>query len=265
MTAAEKEWRPPVAGAPTRIADLAVRLAAPAPVLLADRRALPAGLADRLRALLAEIDETVLPRLVVVQDGGREVARLTVSHRRLIAVEGEGPGAGDPGRPGRDGADPDLASRLAAPLRRIAALRGDLSLTTRRRTAAAQGPEPACGVAALARALAPDLTATGDPFDRLLARATPLALAQFLWDGGGAPARFLGETRLRPMLETLARAHLAAPPRPSPRIGPTQVEGLLLPLDDATVFLLARRESRGLAALMPRREALAALTAWQAN
>jgi hypothetical protein len=259
MTAAERDWHPVPEAPVNRIAELALRLAAPAGELLAPRRALPPSPRDRLRCLLAEIDETVLPRLLVLSLDGREVGRLTVSHRRLIAVDGADPAAGGQ----------DLAETLAAPLRRLAALRGEMRLTMRRRTTVPAGPEPACGMAALARVLAPDLGPAGDPFDRLMARLAPLALAQFQWDAGGGPARFAGASDLRGLLEGLARQQLAPPPRPAPplgpRIGPAQLDGLVLPLDRDRIFLLARREGRGLAALLPRGPGLEALAAWQAG
>lgn len=257
MSAAEREWHPAPEGPVPRIAQLALRLSAPADELLAPRQALPPAPAARLRAILGEIDETVLPRLLVLEQAGREVGRLTVSHRRLIAVDGAAPAA----------EGQDLAETLAAQLRRLAGMRGDMRLSTRRRVAVPAGPEPACGVTALARALAPDLGPAGDPFDRLIARLAPLALAQFQWDAGGGPARFRGAAELRPLLETLARRQLAPPARPAsqigPRIGPAQVDGLVLPLDAARIFLLARREGRGLAALLPRGPGLEALAAWQ--
>ena len=70
-----------------RRAELLQRLKTDPTLLAAEHRFLPQGVGARLAMLLREIDEIVLPRVVRLNAGSRDVARLIVSQRRLISVD----------------------------------------------------------------------------------------------------------------------------------------------------------------------------------
>jgi hypothetical protein len=217
---------------------------------------LPQGSAARLAAIVAEIDETVLPRVLLLHVGRQEVGRITVSHRHVIAVD-------LPGRP-RPASDPDrFALLLAARFAEIAATPGELVLAIARRTGTPQGAEPSCSLAALRAALSAATTRTA--FDRLRDLVSARAQAQLVWTDPGAPSQFSGLQDWAPTLQAMARAFEARAglTTADALIGPQNAEGLAFPISGQQILILARLDRQGLAAVMPFAAGLAAIAAWQ--
>ena len=232
------------------------RLATDPKRLVAERRELPAKAPERLRALIAEIDETVLPRLLILNSDKGEAGRLIVSHRRLIDVilpDAE-PASAEPQH---------LVRRAAHDIAALSELPGTLSLTVARRDSAPARPEPDCSVHALERALG--LSSPGAAFGRLVQRLEPLSLARMNWKDDPAAASFSGKQVWRAALQTYVAAQAKAAHARKSRIGPTRTEGLVLPISKDHVMLLARLDKQGFAAILPREAGLDALAAWQAG
>lgn len=256
MTAVEKETPGSWNEVGNRRGDLVLRLSADPRKLAADRGALARSVEARLAALLSEIDEIVLPRLLHLHSGPREVARLTVSHRRLIGVD-------LPGRPAVPRDAKDMADLFAARLVEITETRGDLTLTVGRRAAPPNHAEIACSVTALTQAL--ELATTQNAFDRLLRQAGALAVAQLRWSerspqgqssgvaDWGVPLRAFAEN-----YRAMGRDHPA-----DARVGPLRTEGLMIPLTAGQVLVVASLGNKGFAAVLPRQAGLDVIASWQ--
>jgi hypothetical protein len=217
---------------------------------------LPAAPAARLEALLTEIDETVLPRVLVVEAGGRDLARLIVSHRRLISID-------LPGRPAPACDADSLAGILAARLVEVAGAAGLLALSIARRSATPGHAEIACSPAALRAALHQRLRES--PLDRLIRLAGSHVLASLTWSEASGPGQFVGppawDQRLLQMAAPFRQRRAAL--RREARIGRAAAEGLLLPLGADLVLLFADLDGQGVAAVLPRPVGLALVAAWQ--
>ncbi len=256
MTAAERH--PPTiwTGERSRRDDLLARLQAEPAALAAERRALPTSVQTRLAALLIEIDEIVLPRRLHLMSGPRDVARLTVSHRRLIAVD-------LPGRTQPVTDTGNLPQLLASRLLEIAEMRCPLALVTRRRTAPPTQAEDACSVATLAEALA--LATTQNAFDRLLRHMGPASVARLLWSQTRPEGQFSGAPERAALLQAFAQAFrdMGQGHHPRARVGPLRTEGIAIPMAQGQVLILAALDKTGFAAILPRQAGLDAIAAWQ--
>ena len=255
MTALPKETPGPWVEVGNRRGTLLARLAT-GPRSLAAGPLLPPTLEARLAALLTEIDEIVLPRLLRLQSGPREVACLKVSHRRLIAID-------MPNRAALPANAGDLPGLLAARLVAVAETRGPLLLTVGRRTAPPTQAEPACSVAALREALA--LATTQTAFDRLLHQAGAQSAALLVWSETTPQPQFSGAPEWATALHGFAENYRAPhrEHRADARVGPLRTEGLAFPLSEGLVLVLANLESRGFAAVLSRQIGLEMIASWQ--
>ncbi len=171
----------------------------------------PFGRRSALAALLAAIDETVLPRTLRIRNAAGETLRLDAARRRLIAAR---PGPGAP-LPPHIVPDPDDAAgldRLGRVLRDFAA-RAPLSLMQE----AASDVVGAVGVRAadLARRwgepMAPGLPPDpGSILELLLDAHSGVIRACLIADDPGAP-EVDGEPQARALLEEFARSVAASP------------------------------------------------------
>lgn len=244
--------------AASRKSALLARLAASPHQLAAARAALPGTPEARLEALLDEIDETVLPRVLHVTSGSRETARLIVSHRRLIGIETQD-------RP-KPKADPDaLAQVFAAGLAQIALWRGALSLSVSPRTAPPGRAERACSVAAIRQALA--LPPPENACDRLQRLVEAEAVARLHWSGNSPQARFSGTQAWRATLQMIAANYLKmqSQTRANVRTGPLRTEGLLIPVGTDLGIVVASFDRQGFAAVLSRQTGLDLIAAWQSR
>ena len=235
---------------------LLLRLSAPPCQLGAERRMLPQGADARIAAILTEIDEIVLPRVLHLKSGAQDVARLAISQRRLIDVEVPGKSA----VPNEQGTLPDL---LAARLIDIAQTRGALSATVGRRPTMPDHAETACSVTALRQALAQVATKTA--YDRLLHQIGARSTALTQWDGTVAGNRFSGpDGWLKPM-KTLGERFLAMGRHlhGDARLGPQGTQGAAIPISGQQILIMASLEKRGFAAVLPLDIGLGIITDWQ--
>lgn len=258
MTAAEKIVRSAGREGTDRAKALLLRLASEPRHLVAERSALPDTVPARLAVLLDEIDGIVLPRRLHVRSGPRDLARLIVSHRRLVSLE-------MPGRATPTAETPDLAGAFAARLVEITEWRGDLSLAVTRRPAAPGRAEVACSVEALRQVL--DVAMTESAFDRLLRLVDGQALARLRWTAKGAQVQFSGTPALRTTLHAIASncMKMWAQSRADARTGPVRTEGLFLPLSDDLGIVVASLQKQGFAAILPRQAGLDLIAAWQSR
>ena len=255
MSALEKDVRSLRDETDSRRAELLRRLTTEPPKLAAERRTLPSAAGPRLTALLREIDEIVLPRVLRLTVGSKELARLIVSHRRLIAVEMAGKPAAVQGSAG-------LADLLAARLVEIAETRAALALTITRRTAAPNHAEAACSVTSLRAALA-EATAQG-AFDRQLRNATANCSACLLWSDLTPQSHFSGTEVWAEPLKTLVQQFraIARGNQNAARVSPVRTRGVVIPVDDTLVIVIASLETKGFAVVMPRKAGLDMVAAW---
>ena len=239
----------------SRLALLA-RLSAPPHQLAAERRTLPQGREERLQALLTEIDEIVLPRVLHLESGAQDVARLVISNRRLIDIELPGQSA----LPNDSGSLPHL---LATRLNVIAQSRGTLLVIVGRRSNQPTQAEAACSVASLRQALA--LTATQTGYDQLQRRVEAQSIALTQWDLAVASARFTGPEGWKKPLQTLAErfAEMGRHPQADARVGPQGTQGAAIPIAGKQILIMASLEKRGFVAILPYEVGLKAIADWQ--
>lgn len=202
---------------------------------------LPQGAAARLARITREIDETVLPRVLLLRAGGQEIGRIAVARRRVVGLT-------LPGLP----QEPPSARLLADRLARIAAQPGDLALTVLRGPADAGAAGAGCSVPDLRAALASSVTHSG--FDRLSARLLSRDAARLTWAEGDGEAQFSGAGEWQPALRHLAAAFRTA--------AGAEAEGLAIPLSGQQVVILARLDRQGLAAVLPLAFGLDAIGDW---
>ena len=232
------------------------RLSAAPHQLAAERRVLPQGAEARLEAMLTEIDEIVLPRVLWLKSGAQDVARLIVSHRRLIDVEMQGQSAAPI-------APETLPQHLAARLITIAQGRGALSVTVGRRSTQPNHAETACSVTSLRQALA--LVATQTGYDRLLRQLEEQSTALTQWDTTVAGTRFSGQDSWMKPLHAMAARFLEVGRHQhgDARVGPQGTQGAAIPIAGRQLLIMACLEERGFAAVLPFEVGLRIIADWQ--
>lgn len=258
MSAAEKMSAEGRGVAGNRSGDILMRLAADARALAAERRLLPRGVEARLAFLLREIDETVLPRLMRLFCAGREVARLTVSQRSLIALD-------MPGRPSMPEDAADLVDICAPRLIELANLRSDLSLKVERRPAQPSRALAACSVPALTLAVA--LTSSQSAYDRLLRQAEARSFARLMWSEANPAAQFAGAPEWKALLATVADSYrgLRQAQGSGARFAPSQLDGLAVPVSEDKLLVMASVQGKGFAVILPSQSGLDMIAAWQSH
>lgn len=258
MAAVQKETLGTWQETGNRRGELLARLSAAPRDLATGRHLLPPTVEARLAAFLTEIDETVLPRLLHLRCGPRQLASLTVSHRRLIAIA-------MPDRSALPGDATDLPGLLAARLVEIAETRGQLTLNVGRRPTLPTHAEAACSVTALSQALA--FATTQNAFDRLLGQVGARSFAQLHWSETGTQPQFSGAPDWAIPLQRFAETYQAmgTDHRADARVGPVRTEGLLIPLTNGQAVVIASLESRGFAVVLPRQIGLELIASWQVH
>lgn len=258
MSAAEKMTPAGRSGAGARSAAILRRLATEPASLAAERRVLPGEASERLQALLRQIDEIVLPRLLRLFCAGREVARLTVSQRSLVALD-------MPGRPPMPEDAADLVDICAPRLVELANLRGDLSLKVERRAARPGRALAACSVPALTLAVA--LTSSQSAYDRLLRQAEARSFARLMWSEASPTAQFVGAPEWKALLATMADAHrsLRQAQGSGARFAPSQLDGLAVPVSEDKLLVIASVQGKGFAVILPSQSGLDMIAAWQGH
>lgn len=214
--------------------------------------------------VLREIDETVLPRRIVVQSGRRVVARLLVSQRRLFAVRIEekpgdttGPEPGDPAQAARM-----FAARLQKALHGIS----DMRMTVARSNFEPGTDRVGCSVAGLAFAMGVRIgQARATDLEAL--RRVVIARAD-AWlhqrnDTGQPEAdgdiALIAELHLM-AAEATARAVQSGARR---RIGANAPSCTLFPVAAGKVALSAQADADLLLAILPEAEIQPLIAAWQ--
>lgn len=254
MSASKRKTQGSAMATEDRLGRLLERLSSDPEALAAERQSLPQSAEARLQFLLREIDETVLPRHLDLLAGGKRVARLTVSNRRLIDID----------TPGRASASDDpqaMAEVFAETLTKLARIAGDISLQVTRRTALPSHPEAACSVHTLEQLLG--IEPSHIPFERLCRQIEAKALSQLVWANGSDT--LTGAPEWVPALRDIATRYRAmhSKPRKAPRIRPMRTEGIAVPLSDDLIIAIVSLAENGLAAVLPRAEGLALIAAWQ--
>ena len=239
-----------------RLGDVLRRFAMPPDRLVQRRGTLPDDPRSRLKALLREIDETVLPRRIELRVNGKRLAHLSVHSRRLAAVEI----AARPGAAPQGGA---IAADFAERLVEIAGTRGTLTCAATRQPDQLQPAEFTCSVGRLRAILGFDAQLC--EIDRLTEITRPIAIARLSWAGEPAQRDFSGDETWRPLLEDHARrfhSHVGGR-KFDRRPGAGQAEGIAIPLSPEQLLMVACLTDRGMAAILPHDAGLKAITFWQ--
>ncbi len=234
------------------------RLAGAPEALAHGKGPLPDEADARLTSLLAEIDETVLPRLLHLTAGGAQLACLIVSQRRLIDVQ-------MPGRPAAPNDSDTLAPLLAARLIELVQHRGALTLSATRRTEMPTQAETAVSVAALSQALTSATTQTA--FQRLLTLADAQSTALLVWSPTTAQPQYKGPRDWLPQLAAFA-GRFQTMERQNPadgRVGAVRTQGVAIPVSKEQLLLMASLEKNGFAAILPIPAGLKLIASWQAR
>ena len=240
----------------SRLDRLLRRFSTSAKDLASERGTLPDSPDARLQALLSEIDETVLPRRVNLRAGEQSVARLTISNRRLVAVDLSGSSP-------QQAQLQSTADQFAEGLLGIAGTEGPLSVTVDHRPAQSDSLEATCSVSALEAVLGLDTSQS--TFERFAQVITPLAIAQSSWPPGPACPGFSGASDWRDLLETYAQEfrNRGKGGRSNAHFEPDETEGVVIPLTDDRILVIAGVAEAGLAAVLPRTTGLEAIAVWQ--
>ncbi|GHF56976.1 hypothetical protein GCM10017056_30520 [Seohaeicola zhoushanensis] len=244
----------------SRLAHVIERLVEESPALARTRRARAADGDSMLVMLLREIDETVLPRRIVLVVDGREVAQMAVSNRRLSGLQIVGERKGTPGsEPG----DPTSAARVYA--HRLQALfdrPGRMRLRVDRKMPPADPDGLSCSARNLAACIGLSLTpsaGTGDLRDFLRGIET-LMLAWMTVAGKTGEEHHRGPEALiaglRAFREVEQKSSMASIRAARPRC-------LLLPLPDGRTVLRATVGSDQVLAVLTRDAAAPAMDAWR--
>lgn len=246
----------PFASGHVRLNDVLHRFATPPDRLARKRGTLPDDPRSRLKALLREIDETMLPRRIELHVDGKRLAHLSVCNRRLASVET----AAKPAQMPQGGSiTSDFAERLVG----IATTRGTLTCASARQPDQQQAAEFSCSVGRLRAILGLDeqLCEIG----RLTEITRPIAIARMSWAGEPAQRDFSGDKTWRPLLKDHARrfrSH-AGGRKFDRRPGAGQAEGIAIPLSAEHLLMVACLADRGIAAILPHATGLKAIISWQ--
>ncbi|MEO8242396.1 MAG: hypothetical protein ABI832_08780 [bacterium] len=256
MTLVEKEQTRQQPDRTARKRSIAQRLAADPRLLATERGVLPDGSDARIAALLKEIDETVLPRVLCIKDAKREIALLVVSHRRLIDVD-------MPGRAALPRESDTLPTRLANRLAEVAARPGAVSLSITRRPSHSNHAEAAVSVQVLSQALVG--SKTRERFELLCQLVSDHRIAHVAWSESSPQMSFSGPKDWSPTLMTMAQDYRSTTSNHNSktRLGLRQTEGVAFQVGPQHIVMIARFEQSGFLALLPQDKGLEALEAWQ--
>ncbi|MEX0338381.1 MAG: hypothetical protein AB3N11_05000 [Arenibacterium sp.] len=213
---------------------------------------------DRLLvSLLREVDETVLPRMITLENDKGARARLAVSNRRLCAVE-------IPGHPDAGGSVPN--DKVAQVF--VARLRGFLDgceqiKMSRKRSIGAEGEDGAsCSALKLARSGGIPLSQLGYAagLNGFLQAVAPTARTWLYLPARGKEPQQGGATEFLPVLSAF---HEEARALRKGQIADARPHCTVLDLNDALILVRAQAGGDALLALAPASAKLAIMSAWQ--
>lgn len=243
----------------SRLTHVIERLAEESPAMARTRRGRAGDGESLLVMLLREIDETVLPRRIVLMSGTQEVAQMAVSNRRLTAlrIEGETPvGGAEPSDPAS--AARHFAQRLQALLDR----RKQLAMRVDRRPLPGNTDGLSCSARNIAACIGLSLRPAGGTGEaRDVLRAIEGMTLAWLCVGGKS-----GEDRHRGPEDLVAglRAFRAVDQKAAmASIRAQRPACLLLPLPDGRALLRATAGGEQVLALLPGDAVSPAMKAWQ--
>lgn len=244
----------------SRLAHVIERFAEESPALARTRRARAGDGESLMVMLLREIDETVLPRRIVLVADGAEVAQMAVSNRRVSALRivGERPTTArlEPG-------DPEAAARLFAHrLQSLIERSGRMQLRVDRNVGSTDTDGLSCSARNLAACIGLSLgpyAATGDIRD-FLRGIESFVLAWMLLVSRTGEEHFRGPDDLVAGLRafrTLEQKTALATIRAA-------LPGcLMLPLPDQRLLLKATAGMDQVLAVLPQDAAVPAMDAWR--
>ena len=235
---------------------LLCRFSTSAQQLAAEYEKLPDSPDSRLRNLLAEIDETVLSRCVTLRAADKTVARLTISNRRLVAID-----MSDKATP--QAQSQSIADHFAECLVAIAMISAPLSVTADRRPAQSDSLESTCSVSALKSALGQD--AGQSAFEQFAQVIAPQAIARVSWSASAAHPDFSGKPDWQDLLEAYAREfrNRGKGGRSGTHFEPDETEGVVIPLSPDLALVIAGVADQGIAAVLSQTAGFEAIAAWQ--
>ena len=231
------------------------RFATPHSALLTERRSLPETPRERLLILLREIDETVMPRLVLLSENDHQIATLTVSNRRLFAVDVQTGVA--------ENSDEQEDQDVAKQLLEVTKTATSMSSKACSDHAPSSDSGSGLGVTKLREQLGFD--ASGDDISQLTGLLEPVSLARMTWTDGPAQHNFSGAESWRALLETHVdriTRNIAAQDAQKLSAAATTT-GMAIPLSKDELLVVACQKKSGVAAVMPRQEGFKAISTWQ--
>ncbi|MCB1395653.1 MAG: hypothetical protein KDJ98_06675 [Rhodobacteraceae bacterium] len=244
----------------SRLAHVIERLAAESPALARTRRARAGDGESLLVMLLREIDETVLPRRIVLLSQAGEVAQLAAANRRLTALRTGGRLASPQGA---DAGDPAAAARFyAMRLQALLDRPGRMAMRVDRKPIAADPDTVSCSARSLAASIGLALgPSAGSGEARDFLRAIEAMTLAWLYVGGKA-----GEERHRGPGDLVAglqafrgQARKAA----TASIRAVRPDCLVLPIPDGRALLRATAGDEQVLAVLPPDAVNPVMTTWQ--
>ena len=208
----------------------------------------------RLDTILREIDETVLPRQIILHAGGSVYATLTAANRRLSAIEHAD---------GRTAAsNPSFAKALAMSLK--LASKEVSHITSTAATVSSDGTETQCSVPQLRKALAHS-TQPAD-LNTLKEKLVSKAIAHLTWQAG-ADAQYTGDPNWQAFLKNQMPKLTAVlkPEDENPSPNNTAVKGCAIPLSAQNVLVITCTGQEGLAVITEYAHGMATIHKWQAR
>lgn len=207
----------------------------------------------RLRRMLNEIDETVLPRAIEIIVSGDVVASLSVDERRLRGVSAA--------RCGGSNEQPSL-KEAAQILTELSQLPGQFELNATRRSL--HEKSQGLNYSALSLMSVLGLNDTPDPLANLQELASKSAHAIFTWRAALEDVQFSGDAAHKELLSVCASSVIAERSRvPNAVFASNEMSGYALGFGQNEIVLIAANGLGGFAAILSRDTGLQAVETMQ--
>ena len=200
----------------------------------------------RLRLVLQEIDETVLPRILVIDIDGAEYAKLRVSNRRLrqiapcaVALK----------------ADLNDIESVALWLLDLALVKGAMSLRSMRGEDTETSQDAKYSAASLMATLQ-----GRDPADRLVRMLACDPFSVLTWQNSISDAAVDGDNAYHALLRSCAEECLAVSSTSLPQATPY---GMAFEMADDRIMVVSGTPAQGVAFIAARADVLRAISRWQ--
>lgn len=200
----------------------------------------------RLGNMLREIDETVLPRTLVVEIDGVPHAAIRVSGRRLRQVTALAVSVG------KDASDIESVARC---LLDLALIPGAMTLRGTRHAGSDTSDDAKYSAQSLRNAIK-----GRDPVDRLLSMLANPAMSALTWHGTVDGAQKVGDPAYHALLRACADGCMASPSETLPQTAPL---GMAFELDGNRLVVISGTQARGVAMVAARADGLRAIARWQ--